>query len=109
MPASKELVLRMKAVSLARRKAAVAFNPCGLHCPEGKPFYCCNASICNSLKKNFDIERKRLVKDGFITSEQNESIDSYWNEETGFWTPDGCGLPRELRYMDCLVYVCGDH
>jgi hypothetical protein len=30
------------------------------------------------------------------------------NNQDGFWTPNGCSLPRELRSVICLSYSCYD-
>lgn len=109
MAMSKELFARMKAVEVARRKAAVAFIPCGFHCPKGKPFYCCTASICVARKKELDSERNHLVKTGLMTEVESKLIASYWDKETGFWSSTGCKLPRERMSLDCLEYVCGDN
>ena len=31
-----------------------------------------------------------------------------FKEDTGFWRPDGCAIPRELRSETCVCYYCSE-
>ena len=33
---------------------------------------------------------------------------AYFDSIKGFWTENGCGLPREMRSRRCVIYVCRD-
>ena len=84
---------------------------CDFDCPfpkGGGRTLCCSACsrkqqgfFENGGREEFTDEEKRLVK-------------SLYDEQDGFWTPDGCKLPRHLmptgcQEFDCknYVYLCG--
>lgn len=44
-----------------------------------------------------------------ISPQMYDTIKTLYNEETGFWTENGCSLPRKYRSETCLTYSCSNH
>ena len=74
---------------------------CNFNCPPGKEFYCCKKFGCRSHCGFFEWEEI-----AFFPKEDQEKILSLWNNGTGFYQKKGCVLPRHLRSLICLEWVC---
>ena len=97
---SAEFVKRLAAQAAAIRQGFIDNNPCGLHCPAGRPFSC-DCDLCAERGGFWQAgERKQ-----FSPIEQDQ-IDLLWDQIKGYLGPVGCRLPRKLRPLYCLAYVC---
>jgi hypothetical protein len=43
---------------------------------------------------------------GYYITEDNKK---HWTDEKGFWSPEGCKLPREDMPQGCKAYDCKEH
>ena len=66
---------------------------CDLDCPakDGVP-HCCKA--CSFARK--------------LYCGQHPELRDKWDDKLGFWTPNGCALPRSQRPKECNEYDCKD-
>lgn len=74
---------------------------CNFNCPPMKEFHCCRNFGCRSHCGFFEWEEIL-----FFSEEEKEQILSLWDNGTGFLGEDGCILPRKLRSLICLIFVC---
>lgn len=82
------------------RKAYFTKSNCNFNCPP-KEFFCCKKIGC--IKRYGYFEWEEI---SFFLEEEREKILSLWDNGTGFLREEGCILPRELRSLVCLLYVC---
>jgi hypothetical protein len=96
----REFVERMETQRRAIRQGMIDNNPCGFNCPAGRP-YSCGCDQCEKREGFFEPDEL----DQF-SKLQRDLIASKWKPDDGFLGPDGCRLPRYLRSLQCLSFVC---
>ena len=96
---SPEYMARMESERRAIRQGFIDNNPCEYNCPKRRPYFCCQT--CEASKGHFETDEL----DQF-TKEQRETIAAAWAPRAGYLGPDGCKVPRYLRSINCLNFVC---
>ncbi len=100
---SKKFMARMETQRRAIRQGFIDNNPCGFNCPKGRP-YSCGCDTCEENDGYFG--RDEILQ---FTKDEIETIAAAFKDGSGYLGPNGCRLPRYLRSLTCLSFVCQEY
>ncbi|MBN1377852.1 MAG: hypothetical protein JXA04_01300 [Gammaproteobacteria bacterium] len=81
---------------------------CGHDCPAEAPFSCGCIDCAANMGYFTSGEKEQRAKEFNLSEDEIKLWQTLWSKSKGYLTDKGCALPRNMRSLACLKYICGE-